>query len=165
MYDRSIRHSPVLILLCLQAALAYSACAPGKPDAHPTSRYILRGGTAFDTRTRLTWQRCSVGQTWQGGKGCVGAVQGLTLLQAQLLEKDGWRLPTIEELKTLVSPSCSRPAINEEVFPGMDIQSLYYWSNTSPREASLYYLNFETGAVSADGDEEPYSVRLVRSGA
>lgn len=158
-----MRHVTVITLLCLQPALAHAACAPGKANAHPTSQYILKGGTAFDTKTKLTWQRCSVGQTWQDGKGCVGSVQGLTLLQAKLLEKDGWRLPTIEELETLVSLNCTRPAINEQVFPGMDVESLYYWSKTSPREASLYYLNFETGTVSADGDQEPYSVRLVRS--
>jgi hypothetical protein len=118
----------------------------------------------FDKKTHLTWQRCSVGQAWQDGRGCIGTVQGLTLLQAELLETSGWRLPTIEELETLVSSNCTRPAINEEVFPGMDVQHLYYWSKTSPREALLDYLNFETGTVSADGDQEPYSVRLVRGG-
>ncbi len=153
----------VSALWCLQTALVHAACHPGTPDSHPTSRYVLKGATAFDKKTKLTWQRCSVGQTWQEGMGCLGAVQGLTLLQAKLLEQDGWRLPTIEELKTLVSPNCARPAINDEVFPGMDVQNLYYWSSTSPREAELDYLNFEAGTVSADGDEEPYSVRLVRS--
>ena len=120
---------------------------------------------AFDKVTGLTWQRCSAGQSWQNGKGCIGTVQGLAVLQAELLEVNGWRLPTIEELKTLVSPNCTRPAINEEVFPGMDVQSLYYWSKTSPRASSFDYLNFETGTVSADGDQEPYSVRLVHSGS
>lgn len=153
-----------IALLYLHSGLGHAACAPGQPSAHPTRQYLLRGGTVFDTRTQLTWQRCSVGQAWQDSKGCVGAVQGLTLLQAQLLEKDGWRLPTIDELKSLVARNCTHPAINEQVFPGMDVQNLYYWSKTSPREAELYYLNFETGTVSADGDEEPYSVRLVRSG-
>jgi Protein of unknown function (DUF1566) len=159
-----MRYIPAVALLCLLPALTHAACDPGKPDSRPTSQYVLKGGTAFDKRTHLTWQRCSAGQSWQDGKGCVGAVQGLTRLQAELLEKDGWRLPTIEELETLVSPSCTHPAINEVVFPGMDLQSLYYWSKTSPRPASLDYLNFETGTVSADGDDEPYSVRLVRSG-
>jgi len=159
-----VRCIPLLVLLCVQTAIGYAACDPGKPTVHPTSQYLLKGETAFDRKTRLTWQRCSVGQIWHEGKGCVGTVQGLTRLQAELLEKNGWRLPTIEELETLVSPNCSRPAINEEVFPDMDVRSLYYWSRTSPREAALNYLNFETGTVSADGDDEPYSVRLVRSG-
>ena len=146
------------------AALVHGACDPKRPNARPLKQYVLRGGTAFDRKTGLTWQRCSVGQTWEDGKGCDGAVKGTTRLQAELLEHDGWRLPSIEELKTLVSTTCSRPSINETVFPGMDVRQLYYWSRTSPREASLYYLNFDNGTVSADGDEEPYSVRLVRTG-
>ena len=158
-----MRRIPVVALLCLQTAFAHAACDPGKPAAHPTRQYILKGGLAFDKKTKLTWQRCSVGQSWQDGKGCIGTVQGLTLLQAELLETDGWRLPTIDELETLVDPSCDHPAINQEVFPGMDVQRLYYWSKTPPREAELSYLNFETGTVSADSDQEPYSVRLVSS--
>ena len=159
-----MRYVPVVAVLCMHAALAYGVCVSDGPDTHPTSQYILKGGTAFDKKTHLTWERCSVGQTWQDGKGCVGTVQGLTRLQAELLEQNGWRLPTIEELETLVSRNCTHPAINEEVFPGMDAQSLYYWSKTSSREASLDYLNFATGTVSADSDEEPFSVRLVHSG-
>jgi hypothetical protein len=159
-----VRYLLLVALVGLQPALARAACAPGQAQAHPTRQYVLKGGTAFDTKTRLTWQRCSAGQHWQDGKGCVGMVQGLTLLQAELLENDGWRLPTIEELETLVAPNCTHPAINQEVFPGMDVQSLYYWSRTSPRDGELDYLNFATGTVSSDSDEEPYSVRLVRSG-
>jgi hypothetical protein len=160
---RAAHYLVIAALLCLPTMRAHAACRAGKLDSHPTSRYVLKGAKAFDKKTKLTWQRCSVGQSWRDDKGCVGEIQGLTLLQAKLLEQDGWRLPTIEELKSLVSPNCSRPSINDTVFPGMDVQNLYYWSSTSPRESELDYLNFEAGTVSADGDEEPYSVRLVRS--
>ena len=155
---------PIVAFLGLQTALAHAACDAHKANANPTSRYVLKAGTAFDKKSKLTWQRCSVGQTWQEGKGCIGTVKGLPRLQAELLEEDGWRLPTVDELATLVSPTCTRPSINEEVFPGMDVGSLYYWSKTVPREAYLNYVNFETGAVSADSDGEHYAVRLVRSG-
>jgi len=58
----------------------------------------------YDTKTNLVWQRCCIGQTWLNGK-----VTGNPLLlswpevQKKLAEvkAEGWRLPTLEELKTL----------------------------------------------------------------
>ncbi len=156
--------APFALIIGIQALPAYAACEAGKPTQNPSSQYVVNGATVYDTESHLTWQRCSAGQLWQEGQGCVGTVKGLPRLQAELLEEDGWRLPTIDELATLVSPTCTRPATNEDVFPGMDLHSLNYWSKTAPREAFLNYVNFETGRVSTDADEEPYAVRLVRSG-
>ncbi len=153
----------VAVVLGLQTASAFAACDTSKPNQKPTSGYVLKGATAFDKATNLTWQRCSVGQTWDG-KGCAGAVKGVPWLDGQALAENGWRIPTIDELKTLVSPTCAKPAINEDVFPGIDKDSYYYWSMTEPRENSVSYLDFATGSVSADAPAEPYSVRFVRTG-
>jgi hypothetical protein len=29
------------------------------------TRYDIKGGEVFDKKSNLTWQRCSVGQTWK----------------------------------------------------------------------------------------------------
>jgi hypothetical protein len=39
------------------------------------SRYVIQGDTVYDKKTDLTWQRCSVGQRWAEGKGCVGVTE------------------------------------------------------------------------------------------
>jgi len=65
-------------------------------------RYLINNdGTVTDIHTKLTWQRCSVGQIWTG-ETCAGDFIGFTWDQAMQLAKDGWRLPTVDELDTLV---------------------------------------------------------------
>lgn len=56
-----------------------------------------------------------------------------------------WRLPKIEELKTLVDSSKrNQPAINTVYFP--NIQSSLYWSSTRQGKASWWCLDFHYGA-------------------
>jgi len=154
----------VSLFVVMQAATAHAACDASQPNQKPIGQYVLRGGTAHDTQTKLTWQRCSVGQSWKEGEGCIGAVKPSTVLSARQLEVDGWRLPTRDELATLVSPTCSKPAINEEAFPNMDLTHLHYWTSTANGDSYAAYVNFNTGMSSFDANDEPYAVRLVRDG-
>jgi hypothetical protein len=59
----------------------------------------------YDAKTNLTWQRCCVGQQWVDGK-VTGNPQLLSWdeVQKKLAQESdkGWRLPTFEELKTLI---------------------------------------------------------------
>lgn len=65
-------------------------------------RYLINNdGTVTDIHTKLTWQRCSVGQTWTG-ETCAGEASSFKWDDAMQLAKDGWRLPTVDELDTLV---------------------------------------------------------------
>ncbi|MCP4699064.1 MAG: DUF1566 domain-containing protein, partial [Gammaproteobacteria bacterium] len=78
-------------------------------------RYIAyNNGTALDTETGLMWMRCVLGQTWDG-RTCRG--KGKTMDWATAKRQrlgfagyDDWRLPTIEELRTLVYCSNGKPA-------------------------------------------------------
>lgn len=63
-------------------------------------------GTATNKNTKLTWKRCLEGQTWSGGL-CQGQPQDYTWDEAKKLKsnfagKTDWRLPTIDELHTIV---------------------------------------------------------------
>lgn len=153
---------PLAVFLTLPAAFAYAACDPAEPPKKPTSQYVLQGATAYDKASNLTWQRCSVGQTWKDGAGCTGEVKVFTWPKTKEQEHDGWRLPTEAEIETLLSPTCT-PTINEEVFPNMNMKDLYYWSGTGSG-AYASYANFTKGFVSTDAADEPYAIRLVRSG-
>ncbi|MGE3476709.1 MAG: DUF1566 domain-containing protein [Rhodospirillaceae bacterium] len=152
----------VLIIALLSAAPAFAACRDDTIRP-PTARYELRGETALDKKTRLEWQRCSLGQTWSEETGCTGEVVGLTWDEAHSLDSEGWRVPTRFELMSLVSSTCT-PAVNASVFPGMEEPFLIYWT-TSKSGRKVWMVNFRTGTMrSYIGKGLLAPVRLVRGG-
>jgi hypothetical protein len=63
-------------------------------------------GYVYDKQTDLTWLRCTLGQKWDGNT-CVGNYTGYTWQEAvnftaNIFGYDGWQLPTIDELRSLV---------------------------------------------------------------
>lgn len=138
--------------------------------------YQVQDGLVKDTKTNLMWMRCSLGQrskkNWYFKYICDGDE---VILSWDLAKKvadengyasyDDWRIPTIEELNTLVlctseipkrwnntSEACignySNPTIMEEVFP--DTSSGYFWTST-PTPLSydfygVYVVSFSNGS-------------------
>jgi hypothetical protein len=139
-----------------------------------------KNGTVTFKATGLTWQKCSVGQTWTG-ETCSGEAIKMTWDDAMKFSNgfagyNDWRLPTKEELITLVfcsdgeydaDGSCinyetvTNPTINSVYFP--NTQS-FYWSSSPDANGSsnawFVYFGFgNSGYVSKLGDS---FVRLVR---
>src|SRR2546423_8187735 len=105
----------------MASSLVMVLSTPGFAQCHSAqlpARYEPRGGTVYDKETKLTWQRCSVGQQWKEGQGCVGDVALLTWEEANKLG-GGWRLPSKDELQDLVFQNCpnGQRSVNDEVFP------------------------------------------------
>ncbi|MDG9670576.1 DUF1566 domain-containing protein [Hahella sp. CR1] len=160
----------LLFLLTLSLASATVAAQEAcSSEVTPTSQFVLKGAEVYDTKTGLTWSRCSMGLTWREGSGCVGKVKISTLEGARHfaeLQGHGWRIPTIEELYSLVRRGCSEPAINAEVFP--DVQDLGegspYWSQTPVEEVPIlyYFVDFMTGDIDGHTERFPLALRLVR---
>ncbi|RWX48208.1 SH3 domain-containing protein [Candidatus Electrothrix aarhusensis] len=147
-------------------------------------QYIDHGdGTITDTKTGLMWKRCSEGLS---GKNCEkGKAEEYTWNDAVKRFKNvdyagysDWRLPTIDELKSLVycskgvkdkddgecNDGSERPTINQQVFPNT---SLWYWSGSPYAGASdlAWYVNlFYGGYSNYVGRDANYAVRLVRGG-
>jgi len=147
-----------------------------------------------DLVTGLDWQRCSVGQTWNvSTQTCDGEALRFTWEQAMTkTAPGGFRLPTIEELRSLVYCSntgaigmyeewpvyCGgtydgsynldfqQPTIVSEAFP--DTRRYWHWSSSpSANSPDLAWdLDFDYGSVHAGGYKaySLYYVRLARGG-
>lgn len=152
---------PAFAALTLFGTVAFAVCDPKQASQTPASRYTVKAGEVYDRKTKLTWQRCSVGQKWKEGLGCVGVILQMTWKEAMLLETPVWRLPTRDELASLVASNCENPAINEEVFPDMELPKLWYWTSTESG-GSVLYVGFSGGAVHESGPSDFDAVRMVK---
>ena len=141
------------------------------PNTTPDERYTLHGdGTVTDTATGLQWQRCSLGQSWDG-RTCIGSASTYTWQQAlQQAEDDGfaaysdWRVPNRKELLSIVAYDRYKPAINSNVFP--TASSDRYWSSSPnvSNSSGAWLVYFDYGSVRYLNRNYGYVLRLVRSG-
>lgn len=145
----------------------------------PDSRFEVwgDGSEVKDKRTGLIWQRCSLGQAWDGAHAnCINNDDdGVTsynwedaLSQAQALG-NGYRLPNVRELASIIELQCYEPAINERIFPSTPNNT--YWSSSPFANeerlfdfgSSAWGVEFQYGAVSLFDKNGTHYVRPVRS--
>jgi hypothetical protein len=154
-------------------------------SASPNARYRFLGkdqGIVEDTRTKLQWQRCSLGQTWTGTT-CAGEATKYEWDEARRAASAGWRLPTKDELASLVYCSSgepdywkatsvegckgayAEPTIWSAAFPNTPARR--FWSSP-PFASSAYdawYVYFDYGYVGSYlSKSNAKYVRLVRGG-
>ena len=117
--------------------------------------YIDHGnGTVTDPRTGLMWKRVGEGKfTWEqaiefNGKDKVVNFGGFS----------DWRLPQIDELKSLLLPSS--PYICEETFPGGRDA---FWSSSPSGDDYAWSVYFDDGRVDYGNRYRAWAVRLVRA--
>jgi hypothetical protein len=153
------------------------------------SRFVTFGGQVLDNLTGLLWEQKEdldgvvVGTnphdadnvyTWSdsGGVNAVGTV--FTDLLATLNRSgecfDGqcdWRLPTIDELLTILTPAfpaCPPPTGNASscIDPVFGPTKFFYWTATTHFNGSTWWLSFADGAPSFASRSNPASARAVR---
>ncbi|MGC4119839.1 MAG: DUF1566 domain-containing protein [Myxococcales bacterium] len=132
---------------------------PREAAKEASGRFTAQGDTVLDTKTKLLWERD-------------GADKKLTLKDAvaackakKLAGKKGWRLPSNDELETLVLNKFSAtkppagPVFDEAAFPGMKRD--YYWSASEFTDGSgQASVGFKDGIGLSDSD--PASTNYAR---
>lgn len=124
-----------------------SATAPFSQFSHAAT------ATITDNKNKHTWLRCPVGMSWDGSSctgislkytwtGAVAAVEELN--QKKVAGRSDWRLPTVEELATVVERRCFKPAIDLKAFPYSPESG--FWTDTpvegvQPRAWVIHFLN------------------------
>lgn len=158
------------------------------------NRYQDNGdGTVTDVTTNLMWKRCTEGQTWNG-ETCVGETESMTW---NAIMPDGeqkiwpafagytdWRVPTREELKSLVYCSSGDPKIWNDIInkkdyngckgkyqrPTIDQQAFpntprWFWTATPyTDDCCSWIVYFGDGSIGYNGRTNSYFVRGVRAG-
>lgn len=128
--------------------------------------YSAAGDEVTDSKTGLTWRRCSEGQTWSGGT-CTGTIATYTHEQALAHAKAqagaaGWRLPNVKELFSIADKTRRDPAIDTTAFPATP--SSWYTSATPIAGDSVvaWSVYFGYGLVDYSARYNNSHVRLVR---
>jgi len=159
-----------LSALLLVSSMSHAQiCDPNLTRTAPDSRYQEVAGSdgaeILDLQTQLIWQRCSIGQQWNGVI-CTGTATKHTwtdaLARAKALGGD-YRLANIKELQSLVEEACDIK-INQRFFP--QTPDSRFWSsspvaNTRNDAWTMYYSIYDRWQKW--GKAEPYYVRAVRS--
>ena len=140
-------------------------------DSLPTNRFqSADGGLVTDTVTGLQWQRCIAGLQYNEVVGrCVGMprrysfneAESFAELESERSEFD-WRVPSRDELATLVISDCRHPALDTSAFPNTPISS--FWSNSvSPNvDEFAWAIYFGDGESSYMFTDDRLYLRLVR---
>ena len=139
------------------------------PLALANPRLMHKGPIAIDLLGKLEWMRCSVGQFWEEDT-CKGESLKLTLAQVpevlarfEMLDNGGWRLPTRDELESIVKENDSPPMINNETFPSTVPEAFWTSEPNFFNSRNHWIVNFYTGySYGRVFPNQPQHVRLVR---
>jgi len=164
----------LLVLILGVNAHASSLCAGNENTAiaatTPSADFSDNGdGTVTHHTTGLIWQRCSLGQSWDG-VNCTGEATVFSwpealaaAVQHSLAGFSDWRLPNKNELASIVEYRCYQPAINNQQFP--NTPSAWYWSSSpgANESGNAWDVSFDGGSVYSRNKYDSSHVRLVRA--
>jgi hypothetical protein len=154
---RSIRFAAALALVCCSTVFAAD------------TRFVVSadGQEVHDTQTNLVWRRCAEGMAWEGS-ACKGKATRFKFGDAKKHAEDAapadgkaWRIPTRDELKTIVIKQKKKPMTDAQAFP--NTPASLYWAKRPGYDDNLngWMIDFGTGkGFGGSGAKE--AVRLVR---
>jgi hypothetical protein len=135
-------------------ASSVASAPPSGPAARTwiAGRFWVDATTVQDVKTALTWQRNVIprGAVWNAASAYCGALR---------VQGGGWRLPTPEELASIILPS-SAPAIDTQAFP--QTPAGWFWTASNHTWGTAEATSFVTGARQPVMNDRPLYVRCVR---
>lgn len=157
--DRAHPRWPGMVLVAAAGLLL--AAVPCLAGIQAADRFtlVLDGAAVRDNATGLVWERepDTVHDVWSAS---------LTRCQAKTVGgRQGWRAPSVEELKTLVDPEERDPALPQG-HPFRNIRSAVYWSATpSDRDDIVaWHVSFFSGEAMTDQKSQTRRVWCVLGG-
>jgi hypothetical protein len=128
------------------------------PAGNPLPDAAVSWSCLQDGVTGLVWENATTsGLTWAAAALHVTTVNGAGLCGA-----NDWRLPTPEELLSIVNHGATSPSIDAIAFPGTI--SGNYWTSMADQAtpANVWVVDFALGIDGSFPNTNIYSVRLVR---
>ena len=120
---------------------------------------VLDGAGVLDKETGLVWEKSpdTTSRTWENAISYA--------YNKNVGGRKGWRLPTVEELASLVDTTQSNPALPSG-HPFTNVQSYYYWSSTTNVFDPCYawFVTFFNGVVTTTAKSGTHYVWCVRGG-
>ncbi len=134
--------------------LIATGCA-GTSKNNAIEKFNINGdGTVIDLSTGLIWQQSDVEKDWEAG---VTYCEELDYANSQ-----DWRLPSSEELQTIVDKTKSNVMIDPIAFP--ETKPSLYWSAITfeSNDRMAYAVDFSNGILLSEEKAFVYFVRCVR---
>jgi hypothetical protein len=161
----AVRLIALVVFTLLAPASARAQALWGEPINTPGDRFIVlesyANQAAYDKETGLVWEQApsTTTQSWQSAQtSCNNKTVG---------NRKGWRLPTTQELASLIDPTVPFPGPTLPAgHPFSNVQSSNYWSATSYADdtRNAWYVLFGNGAVAPFAKPVNLFVWCVRGG-
>jgi len=130
------------------------------------SSFPSGGAAVLDRETGLIWERSPSTSRFPWGEGAQQNAQ-FQCIELNTGNRGGWRLPTLQELRSLVDPTVAPPGPTLPAgHPFQNVRGDFYWSATSVAAdtTSAWFVSFLDSFASFAGKSSPLLVWCVRGG-
>jgi hypothetical protein len=133
------------------------------PLPPPDERFRIEGGTVLDRMTGLRWERTPTFEASKPTEEASSFARAASYCSSLVINGNAsFRVPSVNELQTLVNETNPELAIDSELFPGVIGEG--YWSTSllAGDPESAWFVNFSDGFSGTAVLTTPRYVRCVR---